>query len=58
MSAKVHVAPPEGAEQLALDADVLDVLGIGRLRNRRNLLIRDDRDHSAAAAIVILRGLL
>src|ERR1035441_9192574 len=40
--AQNHRAPPEGAQQLALDPDVPDVLGILRRGNRRDLPIEND----------------
>ena len=42
--AQVHGSAPEVAQQLALDSHVLDVLGLGRVGNGRDLLIQRDPD--------------
>src|SRR6266852_3085318 len=46
IGAEVHRAAPELAEQFALDADVPDIPGVFRRRNRRYPLIEDDRRRS------------
>ena len=45
--AEEHRPPPELREELALDADVLDVLRVRRIGNRRDDLVEDETDGAA-----------
>ena len=55
---QVHRPAPELGQQLALDLDVPDVLGVLRRRDRRDLLVEHNLDGPPQFPSVIFRGLL